>query len=58
MLETVVLTFIILAVLTALVFWVLKFDNDLVQTIALIVYGLCFVATIVNFFIEVLKVAL
>lgn len=58
MLETVVLTFIILAVLTALVFWVLKFDNDSVQIIALIVYGLCFVAIIVNFFIEVFKVAL
>lgn len=58
MLETVVVTFVLLAVLTSLVFWVLKFDNDSVQTIALIVYGMCFVAVIVNFFIEVLKVAL
>lgn len=58
MIETIVLSIILLVILTGLIFWVLNFDNDLMQKIALIVYGVCFVLIIVNLFIEIIKNAI
>lgn len=59
LIEAIIFAIIVLGVGTYLVIWTLDHvKNDTIRTGAIILYGLCFILTVVNLVIEAIKVGI
>ena len=57
--ETILLTLIVLGASTFLMLWTLKYvQGEMIKATGIIIYGFCFVITVVNLVIEAFKASL